>query len=196
MTWDNRTQFRPGSFDGSVGHNKGFRGNVMPSGLKGSIAGFIATVVLSALILIFNNIGILKELDIIEHIDKLGSIQRVAAWVDHFIVGALLWGPIFAGFDATTSETRPRWQKGLMFGVITWFMMMIIFMPVIGGTWKNLFGWQLGWIEPVGMFGMNMLYGLVLGVVFDLLDRQFPTKELISSQPPLPEMAEFNKPND
>ena len=48
----------------------------MPSSLKGVIAGFFATVVLSALILIFNAAGILKELDIIEHIDKLGSIQR------------------------------------------------------------------------------------------------------------------------
>jgi hypothetical protein len=165
----------------------------MPNGPKGVIAGFCATVVLSALILLFNTLGVLKELDIVEHIDKLGSIQRVAAWVDHFIVGALLWGPIFAGFDATTSEARPRWQKGLMFGVITWFLMMTIFMWVIGA---GPFGIRLGWVEPVGMFGMNMIYGLTLGVVYDLLDKKFPTKELISSKPPLPEMAQFNKPND
>jgi MFS family permease len=173
--------------------NEKLRGDVMPSGPKGVIAGFIATVILSALILLFNVLGVLKELDIVEHIDKLGSIQRVAAWVDHFIVGALLWGPIFAGFDATTSPTRPRWQKGLMFGVIAWFMMMIVFMPVIGA---GLFGWRLGWVEPVGMFGLHMVYGLALGVAYDLVDRQFPTKELISSKPPLPEMAQFNKPND
>lgn len=160
----------------------------MPSSWKGVIAGFIATIVLSALMLIFNSVGILKELDIIEHIDKLGSIQRTAAWVDHFIVGTLLWGPIFAGFVATTKETRPLWQKGLLFGVITWFLMMIIFMPVIGA---GLFGTKLGLIEPVGMFGMNMVYGLVLGVVYDILDKQFPTKDLISSEPPLPEMAQF-----
>ena len=165
----------------------------MPSSWKGVIAGFFATVVLSALILIFNAAGILKELDIIEHIDKLGSIQRTAAWVDHFIVGTLLWGPIFAGFVATTDESWPLWLKGLMFGVISWFLMMIIFMPVIGA---GLFGWRLGLIEPVGMLGMNLLYGLVLGVVYDLLDKRFPTKELISSEPPLPEMAEFNKQND
>jgi len=66
-------------------------------------------------------------------------------------------------------------------------------MPVIGA---GLFGWRLGLIEPVGMLGMNLLYGLVLGVVYDLLDKRFPTRELISSEPPLPEMAEFNKQND
>jgi MFS family permease len=160
----------------------------MPNSWKGVIAGFLATTVLSAIMLLFNAAGVLPQLDIVEHIDKLGSIQRAAAWVDHYIVGTLLWGPIFAAFDATTSETRPRWQKGLMFGVITWFLMMIIFMPVIGA---GLFGWRLGLIEPVGMLGMNLVYGLVIGVAFELLDKKFPTKALISDKPPLPEMAQF-----
>ena len=160
----------------------------MPNSWKGVIAGFVATSVLSAIMLLFNAAGVLPQLDIVEHIDKLGSIQRAAAWIDHYIVGTLLWGPIFAAFDATTSETRPRWQKGLMFGVITWFLMMIIFMPVIGA---GLFGWRLGLIEPIGMLGMNLVYGLVIGVVFDLLDKRFPTKALISEEPPLPEMAQF-----
>jgi hypothetical protein len=160
----------------------------MPTSWKGVIAGFFATTVLSAIMLLFSAAGVLPQLDIVEHIDKLGSIQRAAAWVDHYIVGALLWGPIFAAFDATTKESRPRWQKGLMFGLITWFFMMILFMPVVGA---GLFGLRLGLIEPVGMLGMNLVYGLVIGVVFDLLDRKFPTKALISEEPPLPEMAKF-----
>ena len=168
----------------------------MPSSWKGVIAGFVATLVLAALIVFFNTANVLTELDIIHHIDKLGSIQRAAAWVDHFIVGTLLWGPIFAAFEATTDAQRPRWQKGLIFGGITWFLMMIIFMPVIGAGLFGLGilgGVGLGWVEPVGMLGMNLLYGLVLGVVFDLLDKKFPTKELISSAPPLPEMAQFKE---
>ena len=163
----------------------------MPSSWKGVIAGFFATIILSVLIMLFNAMGVLKPLDIIEHIDKLGSIQRVAAWVDHFIVGTLLWGPIFAAFEATSDPTRPRWMKGLMFGVITWLLMMIIFMPVIAGTWANLFGLQLGLIVPVGMLGLNLVYGLSIGVIYDLLDQRFPTRALISDEPPLPEMAAF-----
>ena len=153
----------------------------MPNSWKGVIAGFVATVVLSALIMLFNAAGVLKQLDIVEHIDKLGSIQRAAAWVDHFIVGALLWGPIFAAFDATTEVNRPRWQKGLMFGVIAWFLMMIIFMPVIGA---GLFGWRLGLVEPVGMLGLHLVYGLAIGVTFELLDKRFPTKDSILPAPP------------
>jgi MFS family permease len=164
----------------------------MPSSWKGIIAGFIATVVLSILMLVFNNMGILPEVDIVTHIDKLGSIQRTAAWVDHFIVGTLLWGPIFAGFQSTVSEKVPNWQKGLMFGVITWILMMLIFMPVIGA---GLFGWKVSVAEPVGLLGMNLIYGLVIGVCYGLLDKQFPTKSLLPMEPPLPEMAQFKDPD-
>lgn len=165
----------------------------MPDSVKGTIAGFIATAVISAIFMLFNAVGVLPELDIVHLIDQLGSVARTGAFVDHFIVGTLLWGPIFTAFDSMTSETRPRWQKGLIFGVIAWVAMMVIFMPTVG---MGLFGQKLGLVGPVGMFGMHMIYGLVLGVMFDLLDRKFPTKALISSEPPLPEMAQFNKQND
>ncbi|HET7681980.1 MAG TPA: DUF6789 family protein [Xanthobacteraceae bacterium] len=148
----------------------------MPNSWKGVIAGFFATVILSAIFLSFKALGILPELDIVQHIDKLGSIQMAAAWVDHFIVGTLLWGPIFTAFDATTDERRPRWQKGLVFGVLAWVAMMVIFMPVIGA---GLFGWRLGLVEPVGMLGLHLVYGLVLGVVFEFLDKRYPAKSIL-----------------
>lgn len=153
----------------------------MPNSWKGVIAGFFATVVLSAVIMVFNALGILPQLDIVGLIDHLGSIQRVAAWVDHFIVGALLWGPIFSGFEATTDNKWPRWQKGLMFGVIAWVLMMLIFMPVIGG---GLFGWRLGLVTPIGMLVLHLIYGLAIGVIFDLLDRRYPAKDSILPPPP------------
>jgi hypothetical protein len=164
----------------------------MPHSWKGIIAGFIATIVISIIFVALSAAGI-EEFNIVSMIDVLGSIQRTAAWVDHFIVGTFLWGPIFAGFETTLSETRPRWQKGLLFGLISWVLMMLIFMPVIG---YGPFGYHKGFLEPVGMLVLNLIYGLVLGVVFELLDRKFPTKALVSSEPPLPEMAQFNKPNE
>lgn len=151
----------------------------MPNSWKGVIAGFVATVVLSGFFLFFGAMGIFPQLDIITLIDRLGSIGRIAAWVDHFIVGALLWGPIFAGFEATTDEKWPRWQKGVVFGLIAWLLMMLIFMPVIGG---GLFGLQIGIAEPIGMLGLHLVYGLVLGVVFDLLDKYYPTKTVLPAR--------------
>jgi len=160
----------------------------MPQSWKGIIAGFIATVVISAIFMTSNAMGVLPELDIVHWIDQLGSVQRGAAWVDHFIVGALLWGPIFTAFESTMPAGQPRWQKGLIFAVIAWVAMMLIFMPVVGG---GLFGWRAGLVVPIGMLGLHLVFGLVLGVAFELLDRTFPTKALIPDQPPLPEMAQF-----
>ena len=160
----------------------------MPYSWKGIIAAFVATVAISLIFGAFNAIGILPELDIVHLIDALGSVQRGAAWVDHFIVGTLLWGPIFTAFESTTPPSMPRWQKGLIFGLLAWVGMMLIFMPVVGG---GLFGWRLGLVAPIGMLGLHVVYGLVLGTVFELLDQKFPTKSLISSEPPLPEMAQF-----
>jgi hypothetical protein len=188
MGWDNGTQFHPPPFGGSVQSLKNIWGVVMPSSWKGIIAGLLATILLSLIILAFHTAGILPELDIVTLIDNLGSINRGQAWADHFIVGTLLWGPIFAGTDSMGPPTRPRWLKGLIFGAVTWFFMMIIFMPVVGG---GLFGMKFGIVEPIGMLGMNLVYGLAIGIFYDLLDKQFPTRDLISSEPPLPEMAQF-----
>jgi hypothetical protein len=173
MTWDNETQFHRVGAKWQRTAFVSLGEKVMPHSWKGVIAGFVATVVLSALIMLFNAMGVLPQLDIVSLIDRLGSIGRTAAWVDHFIAGVLLWGPIYAGFDATTDERRPRWQRGLLFGVITWLAMMIIFMPVVGG---GLFGLQIGIVEPIGMLFMNLVYGLVMALTFDFLDKQYPAK--------------------
>lgn len=144
----------------------------MPMGWKASIAGLAGSLVLSAIFVMFKASGMFEQLDVITLIDRLGSIGRTAAWVDHFIVGTLLWGPIFAAFVATTSP-RPRWQKGLAFSVLAWVAMMVLFMPVVGA---GLFGFRAGLFTPVGMLALHLIYGLVLGVVFEFLDAKFPTK--------------------
>lgn len=187
MIWDNGPQFHLPPIGGSVPVEKKRKGGVMPNSWKGVIAGFIATLVLSGLFVFFNRTGTLEELDIVTLIDHLGSIGRSGAWADHFIVGMLLWGPIFTAYDAT-SAPRPRWQKGLIFGVIAWVLMMLIFMPVVAG---GLFGLRFGVSVPIGMLVLHLIYGGILGVVFQLLDDRYPAKSLISSEPPLPEMAKF-----
>lgn len=139
----------------------------MPESWKGSIAGFIGALVLGALFLLFHASGLFVNLDIVSHIDRLGSVGRVAAWADHFIVGGLLWGPMFAGFVATTDERRPHWQKGIIFAVFAWLAMMLIFMPMVGG---GLFGLQLGLSVPIGMLILHLVFGFVLGAAYSYLD--------------------------
>ena len=143
----------------------------MPNSWKGVIAGFVATVVLSALIMLFNAAGVLKQLDIVEHIDKLEIDPARRGLGRSFHRRRSAVGIRFSLLSTPPSdEDRPRWQKGLMFGVIAWFLMMIIFMPVIGA---GLFGWRLGIVEPIGMLGLHLVYGLVIG-----RDFRFPRQAL------------------
>ncbi len=149
----------------------------MPHSTKGVIAGFIATVVMSAAMLMLSAMG-LTQFDIVTLIDRLGSIGRGGAWVDHFIVGTMLWGALFAGFDAVTPRA-PLWLKGIIFGVGAWLLMMLIFMPAVGA---GLFGTGLGIIEPVGMLLLHLVYGAALGIAFDLLGAWVQAKA--SAKPP------------
>src|SRR5581483_7510217 len=94
---------------------------------KGLIAGFIATSILSAVMLLLTALG-QEDADIVTLIDRFGSIRRLGAWADHFLVGAVLWGAIFPRFEAGTPRA-PIWLKGIGFGVLAWLAMMVLFMP-------------------------------------------------------------------
>jgi hypothetical protein len=137
----------------------------MPHSTKGVIAGFIATVVVSVVMLLLSALE-LTQFDIVTLIDRLGSIGRGGAWVDHFLVGTMLWGALFAGFDAVTPKVPLR-LKGIIFGVGAWLLMMLIFMPAVGA---GLFGANLGLAVPVAMLFLHLVYGAALGIAFELID--------------------------
>ncbi|MCC6887131.1 MAG: hypothetical protein IT536_01125 [Hyphomicrobiales bacterium] len=144
----------------------------MSNSLRGMIAGFIATLVLSALLIVKTNMGLWPELNLIRLLVNLGSIQTVAAWMDHFIVGVVVWGLMFGAFDALW-ESRAYWLKGLIFGVFAWLMMMILFMPLAKAGW---FGTLIGPSAAIVTLGMHLVYGLVLGVSYGLLTAWYPAK--------------------
>jgi uncharacterized membrane protein YagU involved in acid resistance len=97
----------------------------------------------------------------------------VAAWMDHFIVGVVVWGLLFGALDAMW-VSRAYWLKGLVFGVFAWLMMMILFMPLAKA---GLFGTRIGPAAALVPLGYHLIYGLVLGVVYGLLTTWYPAKE-------------------
>ena len=144
----------------------------MSNSLRGMLAGLVATLVLSGILLLKTNMGLWPELNLIRLLVNLGSIQTVAAWMDHFIVGVVVWGLLFAAFDAMW-ESRAYWLKGLIFGVFAWLMMMILFMPLAKAGW---FGTRIGPSAAIVTLGMHLIYGLVLGVVYGVLTAYYPAK--------------------
>jgi hypothetical protein len=136
------------------------------------LAGLVATLVLSGVLILKGRMGLWPELSVIQLLMNLGSITPVQAWMDHFIVGVVVWGLMFGAFDDLW-ETNAYWLKGLLFGVFGWLVMMLLFMPLAK---VGFFGIKLG---PPAMYvtlGYHLIYGLVLGVTYGLLTAFFPIK--------------------
>lgn len=130
--------------------------------LQGVWAGFVATVVLSVLMIIKHAMGIMPELDPINMITKmLGASTPIVGWIMHFIIGSIMWGIAFA----LTSRLFPGlfWVKGMLFAVVPWLIMMVAMMPLAGA---GLFGMQLGMAAPLMTLLLHLVFGAVLGAVY------------------------------
>jgi Na+-transporting NADH:ubiquinone oxidoreductase subunit NqrB len=143
------------------------------------LAGFVATLVLSALLMFKSSMDLAPHLNIIRLLTQLGSIGTVAAWMDHFIVGTLIWGLLFAAYDAVA--VRPaHWLKGIIFGLFAWLLMMVVFMPLAKA---GLFAHKLG-IEALAVTLIyHLVYGAVLGVTYGLLTTWAPAKDQPAGSP-------------
>ena len=138
--------------------------------LKGMVAGFIATVVLSVLMLMKQQMGLVPQLNPIEDIvhvaDHLTGMTLALpfAWIGHFVLGTVAWGIIYAALQASLPGAQV--VKGLIFGALAWLAMMIFFTPLAG---HGLFALSLGPQATVATLVLHLVYGAVLGEIYGLL---------------------------
>ena len=144
----------------------------MSNSMKGMVAGFIATLALSGLLLLKSTMNLVPELNLIRLLVNLGSISTVQAWMDHFIIGVVVWGLLFGAYDSLASR-RAHWLKGVIFGVFTWLFMMAAFMPLAK---VGFFGSKIGPIAAVVTLMYHLVYGAVLGTTYGLLSAWVPVK--------------------
>jgi hypothetical protein len=140
--------------------------------LKGMVAGFVATIVLSALMLMKTMMGVMPELNPIKMISDMLGAPPAIGWVMHFMIGTVLWGSLFAWLDPIIPG-EGHWLKGILFGVGAWLVMMIVVMPM-GGA--GFFGSHLGMMAPVMTLVLHIVFGFALGAVY-ALERPDPTHE-------------------
>jgi hypothetical protein len=137
----------------------------MSNALKGMVAGLVATLVLSGLMVINSSTELMPQIHIIRWLTVLGTLSVPSAWMDHFIVGVIIWGLLFAVYDGAASRPAP-WLKGIIFGVFAWLMMMITFMPLAGA---GFFGAKVDISTHIGLLVLNLIFGAVLGVTYGFL---------------------------
>jgi hypothetical protein len=144
----------------------------MSNTAKGMIAGLIATLVLSVLMLLNGSLDLVPTINVIQLLMSLGTLSAPSAWMDHFIVGVVVWGLLFAVYDSAT--TRPAlWLKGIIFGMFAWLIMMVAFMPLAGA---GFIGAKIGIMAVVGLLILHLIYGVVLGTTYGLLGVFVPVK--------------------
>lgn len=129
---------------------------------KGIVAGFIATVVLSIIMVIKAFMHMLPALNTIELIHGMTGGPLIMGWVGHFVIGAVVWGILFALMYGALPGANAI-AKGLAFSVLAWLAMMIIFMPVAGA---GFFGLAIGLPVVIVTLVLHLIWGAVLGLSY------------------------------
>lgn len=120
---------------------------------NGVVAGFIATLVLSAL---HEPVMLVTE--------AVGVRAPVAGWLFHFFVGTLLWGGAF-GF-VHDYLPGPSWVRGVTFAAAAAAVVLIVFAPLSGA---GLLCLKHGIFAPFVVAFFHLAYGAILGAVYGKL---------------------------
>lgn len=158
--------------------------------IKAMTAGLIATVVLSALMLLKSMMGIMPELDIPQMISSMMTAPGThmtgwpmnghmggymgsemgeqmygwpgIGWAVHFMIGIVVYGGAMAFLDERLPGNS-RIGHGLMIGTLGWLVMMVVMMPMAGA---GLFGMRFGAMAPMMTLLLHLIFGGVLGWVY------------------------------
>ena len=134
--------------------------------LRSMAGGFAATVVLSALMVMKDAMGLMPALNVVTMLSGMAHSMMglpdvlAVGWLLHFMIGTVLWGMLFAAAYGWLPG-QGAVAKGLWFSVWAWLMMMLLAMPMAGG---GLFGLRLGMMAPVMTLMLHLIWGAVLGV--------------------------------
>ncbi len=140
---------------------------------KGVESGFVATLVISALMLAQFATGIAPEFNLIALLKQAANTPDYAsiAWIAHFAIGTVLWGLGFAVLSPHLPG--PHWLRGLIFGVLAWVAMMVLFLPAAG---LPIFAQGLGATIPVASLVLHLVFGAVLGETYHVLLHYLPSE--------------------
>src|SRR4051812_13088009 len=120
---------------------------------NGIVAGFIATLVLSAL---HEPVTVLTA--------AVGVRAPVAGLLFHFFVGTLLWGSAF-GF-VHDYLFGPSWLRGVVFASGAALIVMFAIAPLTGSGFLCL---RLGAFAPLVVVLFHLAHGAILGTVYGKL---------------------------
>lgn len=136
---------------------------MMNTSIAGIFAGLIATVVLSALMLLKGMMGVMPDLDVIAMIAGMMGAGAMMGWIAHFMIGAV-YGLVFSLISGS-GTTGSMVVQGVGFGIAGWLVMMVVLLPMAGGGFFGL-AMPSGLMVPVATLMLHVIFGAVLGFSF------------------------------
>jgi hypothetical protein len=125
---------------------------------KGVISGVVASVLVSGGIYLASAFGLVQPLDPLRAASGIALHPASLGWVTYCILGALLWGTLFA----VLSPVLPGlfWFKGAAFGLLAWLLTVAITHVAAAST-----------VTPValGPIVVHLLFGALLGLTYGAL---------------------------
>jgi Family of unknown function (DUF6789) len=137
---------------------------------KSIVAGFIATAVMSAFMIIKSFLGMFPDINVISIIDSLNSSYLgtpeapLSGWATHFFTGTIIYGVIYAYINPKLTGSNV--VNGIILAVFAWLAMMVIIMPLAG---FGFFGLTLGPPALVLTLVLHLIYGITLGYSYGRL---------------------------
>ena len=128
---------------------------------RGLLAGLVATVVLSGLMLMKQAMGLMPQLNPVMMISHMLRAPLAVGWVMHVMIGTVIWGLLYAWLNPLLAG--PQWLRGVEFATGAWLIMMIMLMPMAGA---GVFGLKMGMMAPVATLMLHWIYGAVLGAIY------------------------------
>lgn len=134
--------------------------------VKGVVAGLLATVVLSALMVMKTMMGVMPQLDLIAMMSKMMGQPGtpMLGWAAHFMIG-VGYGVVFALIGRSLPGSS-QVVKGAVLGAIGWLAMMVMIMPMAGA---GMFGMAMGVMAPMMTLVLHLIFGAVLGLIYGRL---------------------------
>lgn len=134
--------------------------------VNGMRAGFVATGILSVLMLGKAALGIMPDFDVVAMLSAMLGFPgvRLVGWVAHFAIGTVLWGILFVMLLPHLPGGSYT-LKGLAFGIAAWAAMMVAVMPMAKA---GPFGLNFGLLAPAMMLMLHLVFGAALGAAYGM----------------------------
>jgi len=133
----------------------------------GLIAGFIASAFSGIALLIIEWLALVPQFNFVLIQGSIFDLEEraIASWIVYFAIGAFIWGLLYASAEPTLSGNNSV-KKGLVFGVMIWFIVMIFVMPIAcAGFFLREYG-----VAAAGLvFLVDLIFGASLGYFYNKL---------------------------